>query len=95
MAQAQGTLSKVQKTFDQITLLYDRCSVMKQQLEAITSGGRMEHYYSVWNKLQVYEGVRCVFSAHLVKLAELSDSHLSDVISSHHSLLASHPHLFC
>ena len=82
--QLQQMVSKFTEVFQQICLLNKKCRRVCCQLEAITVGGNLENYYRVWKSLQVYEGLHCVLSVKLVKLAT-KICRVSDVISRHHT----------
>lgn len=71
-------LRRTQFVSKQYILLSDRISHLQSRLSSIKSRQRYDLYYSVWNQLQVFKGVRVAFKKHLIKLSvKMVDSFLA------------------
>lgn len=62
-------LTKTKYAVGQYLILSDRISHIESRLSSIKTKERYDLYYSFWNQLQVYQGVRAVFKKCLIKLS--------------------------
>ena len=90
----QKLINKIRKVYCNICMLYQRCSELQRRLNRTTLKSRLERYYPVWNKLQVYEGVRCAYSRVLLKYSRQADTLVRQVTSRHQKFVTSYPDLF-